>query len=112
VRCADHLTTLWLLSDPALLDRLAARELAPLSELTGSRRARLIDTLRVWLTTRGTADHVGDILGVHAQTVRYRLRNLDTHFGDRLTDPEHRFATEAALRARHLQGHRHRPEDA
>ncbi|MGW6747397.1 PucR family transcriptional regulator [Streptomyces sp. NPDC055006] len=112
VRCADHLTTLWLLSDPALLDRLAARELAPLSRLTGSRRARLIDTLRVWLTTRGTADHVGDILGVHAQTVRYRLRNLDAHFGDRLTDPEHRFATEAALRARHLQGHRHQSEDA
>ncbi|MFF2507032.1 helix-turn-helix domain-containing protein [Streptomyces sp. NPDC058067] len=112
VRCADHLTTLWLLSDPALLDRLAALELAPLSGLTGNRRARLLDTLRVWLTTRGTAEHVGDILGVHAQTVRYRLRNLDAHFGDRLTDPERRFATEAALRARHLQGHRHPSDDA
>ncbi|WP_329276246.1 helix-turn-helix domain-containing protein [Streptomyces sp. NBC_00691] len=102
VHCEDHLTTLWLLSDPALVTQLAQRELAPLDELSGTRRDRLIETLRVHVSTRAPAEQVGEMLGVHAQTVRYRLRNLDSHFGDRLVDPDHRFALEAALRALHL----------
>ncbi|GHG08710.1 helix-turn-helix domain-containing protein [Streptomyces zaomyceticus] len=106
VRCEDHLTTLWLLSDTALVAQLAQRELAPLDELSGTRRDRLIETLRVHISTRAPAEQVGEMLGVHAQTVRYRLRNLDSHFGDRLLDPDHRFALEAALRALHLGGKR------
>ncbi|WP_055602390.1 helix-turn-helix domain-containing protein [Streptomyces aureus] len=106
VHCEDHLTTLWLLSDPALVAQLAQRELAPLDELSGTRRERLIETLRVHISTRAPAEQVGEMLGVHAQTVRYRLRNLDSHFGDRLLDPDHRFALEAALRALHLGGKR------
>ncbi|SDC14585.1 helix-turn-helix domain-containing protein [Streptomyces prasinopilosus] len=104
VHCADHLTTLWLLSDPALVDHLAARELAPLDGLSPSRRDRLVETLRVHVSTRAPAEQVGEMLGVHAQTVRYRLRNLDGHLGDSLSDPDHRFALEAALRALHLRG--------
>ncbi|MEU2655634.1 helix-turn-helix domain-containing protein [Streptomyces sp. NPDC007325] len=107
VRCEDHLTTLWLLSDPALTDQLARRELAPLDGLSGTRRERLIETLRVHVSTRAPAEQVGELLGVHAQTVRYRLRNLDNHFGDRLLDPERRFALEAALRSLHLHGRAH-----
>ncbi|MFH8581450.1 helix-turn-helix domain-containing protein [Streptomyces zaomyceticus] len=106
VHCEDHLTTLWLLSDTALVAQLAQRELAPLDELSGTRRDRLIETLRVHVSTRAPAEQVGEMLGVHAQTVRYRLRNLDSHFGDRLLDPDHRFALEAALRALHLGGKR------
>jgi DNA-binding PucR family transcriptional regulator len=102
IDCADHLVTLWLLADPALVKEIATRELAPLDKSSGARRARLVETLHAWLTTRGTADQVGEVLGVHAQTVRYRLRNLDAHFGDRLEDPTHRFAMEAALRALRL----------
>ncbi|WP_394434597.1 helix-turn-helix domain-containing protein [Streptomyces sp. SGAir0957] len=102
--CADHLVTLWLLSDPALVAEIARRELAPLDKSSGTRRARLMETLHAWLTTRGTADHVGEALGVHAQTVRYRLRNLEAHFGDQLESPERRFAMEAALRALQLHG--------
>ncbi|MFF5155906.1 helix-turn-helix domain-containing protein [Streptomyces sp. NPDC000348] len=105
VRCEDHLITLWLLSDPALVDHLAARELAPLDGLPASRRHRLVETLRVHVSTRAPAEQVGEILGVHAQTVRYRLRNLDAHLGDRLTDPDHRFALEVALRSLHLRDH-------
>ncbi|MFE9044514.1 helix-turn-helix domain-containing protein [Streptomyces sp. NPDC007818] len=107
VRCEDHLTTLWLLSDPALTDQLARRELAPLDGLSGTRRERLIETLRVHVSTRAPAEQVGELLGVHAQTVRYRLRNLDNHFGDRLLDPDRRFALEAALRSLHLHGRAH-----
>ncbi|MEU9098488.1 helix-turn-helix domain-containing protein [Streptomyces sp. NPDC048361] len=106
--CEDHLVTLWLRSDPALLEHLGRRELAPLDALTPGRRDRLIETLRTWLATRGTAAHMGEILAVHPQTVRYRMRTLESIFGDRLTDPEHRFATELVLRARDL-GHRDRP---
>ncbi|MET8226887.1 helix-turn-helix domain-containing protein [Streptomyces sp. NPDC005301] len=103
VRCEDHLTTLWLLSDPPLVCQVAARELAPLAGLPASRRERLVETLRVHISTRAPADQVGDMLGVHAQTVRYRLRSLDARLGERLTDPDHRFALEAALRSLHLQ---------
>lgn len=103
VLCDDHLVTLWLLSDPALLDQLTERELAPVSTLTPTRRDRLIETLRIWLDTRGTAAQMGELLDVHPQTVRYRLRSLESIFGGRLTDPESRFATEIVLRAGHLR---------
>ncbi|MEU9603463.1 helix-turn-helix domain-containing protein [Streptomyces sp. NPDC048057] len=103
VLAEDHLVRLWLLSDPGLLDHLAARELAPLAALTPSRRDRLVDTLRTWLDTRGTAAQMGELLAVHPQTVRYRLRNLESIIGDRLVDAERRFAIEVVLRARDLR---------
>ncbi|MFI2412028.1 helix-turn-helix domain-containing protein [Streptomyces sp. NPDC018947] len=102
VRCEDHLVTLWLLTDPSLMNHLAARELAALDALPAGRRDRLVETLRVHVSTRAPAEQVGEMLGVHAQTVRYRLRNLDALLGDRLTDPDRRFALEASLRALHL----------
>ncbi|MEU0368749.1 helix-turn-helix domain-containing protein [Streptomyces sp. NPDC006283] len=107
--CADHMLSLWLLADPALLDRIAERELAPLAGLTPTRRSRLIETLRIWLDTRGTAAQMGELLEVHPQTVRYRLRNLESIFGARLKDPEGRFATEGVLRALHLRERRDGP---
>ncbi|MEU6018660.1 helix-turn-helix domain-containing protein [Streptomyces sp. NPDC047515] len=103
VRCEDHLITLWLLSDTALLDQLARRELAPIAGISTNRRERLIETLRVWLETRGTAAHMGELLDVHPQTVRYRIRNLETIFGAQLVDSESRFSTEAVLRALQLR---------
>ncbi len=96
---ADHLVPLWLLSDPGLLDQLAQRELSPLAQLTPSRRDRLVDTLRIWLDTRGTAAQMGELLDVHPQTVRYRLRSLESILGDQLVDAERRFAIEVVLRA-------------
>lgn len=103
ILCEDHLITLWLLSDPVLLDQLAQRELAPVADISATRRERLIETLRIWLDTRGTAAHMGELLDVHPQTVRYRMRNLESIFGQQLTDPESRFSTEAVLRALQLQ---------
>ncbi|MFI9628499.1 helix-turn-helix domain-containing protein [Streptomyces sp. NPDC052042] len=103
ILCEDHLTTLWLLSDPALLGQLARRELAPLAGISANRRERLTETLRIWLDTRGTAAQMGELLDVHPQTVRYRMRNLESIFGRQLVDPEARFSTEAVLRALRLQ---------
>lgn len=45
---------------------------------------------------------MAELLGVHPQTVRYRIRTLERAFGDQLTDGESRFAIEVALRATHL----------
>ncbi|MFE3944034.1 helix-turn-helix domain-containing protein [Streptomyces sp. NPDC059118] len=103
VLCENHLITLWLLSDPALVDQLAQRELAPISGISATRRERLVETLRIWLDTRGTAAHMGELLDVHPQTVRYRMRNLESIFGEQLTDPKSRFSTEAVLRALQLR---------
>ncbi|WP_405683097.1 helix-turn-helix domain-containing protein [Streptomyces sp. NBC_00057] len=103
ILCEDHLITLWLLSDPALLDQLARRELAPIAGISANRRERLIETLRIWLNTRGTAAQMGELLDVHPQTVRYRMRNLESIFGEQLVDPESRFSTEAVLRAMQLR---------
>ncbi|MGW2473069.1 PucR family transcriptional regulator [Streptomyces sp. NPDC001665] len=103
ILCDDHLITLWLLSDPVLLDQLARRELAPMANISANRRERLIETLRIWLDTRGTAAQMGELLDVHPQTVRYRMRNLESIFGDQLVDPEARFSTETVLRAMQLR---------
>ncbi len=100
--CEDHLVQLWLLGDRALARQIAQRRLAPLAGLTPARRARLLDTLRIWLTTRATAGEMAEQLGVHPQTVRYRIRALERAFGDQLADADTRFATEVALRALHL----------
>ena len=97
--CEDRPITLWLLSGPALLDR---RELTPIAEISITRRGRLIETPRIWIDTRGTAARTGELLDVHQQTVRYRMRNLETIFGEQLVDPESRFSTGAVLRAMQL----------
>jgi PucR-like helix-turn-helix protein len=97
--CEDHLVTLWLLADRALLEQIARRRLAFLGQLTERQRERLTETLRAWLRTRGPATRMSEDLGVHVQTVRYRMRKLDQYIGDELSDPDVRFTTEAVLRA-------------
>ncbi|SEL13529.1 helix-turn-helix domain-containing protein [Streptacidiphilus jiangxiensis] len=42
-------------------------------------------------------------LGVHPQTVRYRMRTLERLFGSRLENGEERLGIEVALRAARLQ---------
>jgi hypothetical protein len=96
--CADHLLTLWLFSDTVLADRLADTALGPLATLPATARGRLSQTLLAWLKTRGNAVAMGDLLGLHPQTVRNRMRQLESLFGDRLTDPDDRFEMELALR--------------
>lgn len=101
--CEDHLITLWLLSDQALIDRLACRHLGDMTKFSPRQRDRLLDTLRAWLVSRGTAAGIAKELNIHPQTVRYRMRRLEDILGDRLTDPDARFAIEAVLRAKWLR---------
>ncbi|WHT21768.1 helix-turn-helix domain-containing protein [Crossiella sp. CA-258035] len=101
--CADHLATLWLLHEQFLLDELARRVLAPLAELTPRQRERLTETLLAWLETRSGAPEVAARLGIHPQTVRYRMHQLENLFGEALTDPAARFELELVLRAARLR---------
>jgi hypothetical protein len=72
--------------------------LAPLAEETPASRARLEATLLQWLRHRGAQGAIAAELGVHPQTVRYRMARLRELMGEVLEDPEQRFALEMALR--------------
>ncbi|MFI0350860.1 helix-turn-helix domain-containing protein [Actinomadura sp. 9N407] len=102
-RCDDHLVTVLLTSDASMTRYLAGRHLAPLRDLSPATRQRAIDTLREWVTSRGSAVEVADRLGVHPQTVRYRLRQMEDLVGEQLKDPTSRFVLELTLRAAYLQ---------
>jgi hypothetical protein len=95
----DHLATLVLHRDPTLAGELAACELEPLLALPAGPQGKLLATLRAWLDHRGRVEEVAHHLGVHPQTVRYRLAQLRDLFGARLEDPEGRLALSLALRA-------------
>jgi hypothetical protein len=102
VHCTDHLLTLWLLGDEFVMRQLNDHSLAPLCDLTVKQRARLAETLLLWLQLRGSAPELADKLGVHPQTIRYRMNQLEHILGDRLRDPDERLSLEIALRAENL----------
>ena len=102
VRCVDHLSTLWLLTDEFLVEQLIRKRLAPLAPLTDKQHKRLGETLLAWLETRGGAPEIAARLRVHPQTVRYRMRQVESLFGDQLRCPDARFELEVALRAASL----------
>jgi len=98
-RAEEHLPALVIAADPALGAELAQQRLAPLQTLADGPRARLTETLRAWLDRPGQVQAVAAELGVHPQTVRYRVKQLRELFGDGLEDPEARFELGLALRA-------------
>lgn len=98
IRCEDHLVEMWLLSDPKLARQIARRQMSVLEQIPPHERAWLIDTFEPWLERRGTAAEIAAMLGVHVQTVRYRIRQLKEIFGDRIDDPDQRLAFELTLR--------------
>jgi hypothetical protein len=95
----DHLPALLLAAEPALASDLARTRLAPFDGLAAGPRERLEATLRAWLDRPGQVQAMAEQLGVHPQTVRYRLKQLRELFGDRLEDPDARFELSLALRA-------------
>jgi DNA-binding PucR family transcriptional regulator len=87
-------------AEPALVAELAAERLAPLAGETPNSRARLERTLLAWLRHAGTVAAAAEELGVHPQTVRYRLGRLRELLGDALDQPDARFELELVLRVR------------
>ena len=99
IRCEEHLSTVLVHSDDRLLATLRERLLAPLHGLTVKQRERMLETLRAWLDTQASVPDMAGQLGVHPQTVRYRMRQLELSLGDLLHDPRQRFELELVLRA-------------
>ncbi len=84
---------------PEIVAALREQLLAPMQGLTPASRARLEATLLQWLRHRGAQGAIAAELGVHPQTVRYRMARVRDLMGDGvLEDPEQRFALEMALR--------------
>lgn len=95
----EHRVDLLLRADRTLVGEIASDRLAPLAAETPVSRRRLEATLLAWLRHGTSVPAAADELGVHAQTVRYRMGRLRELLGDALDDPDARFELEAALRA-------------
>jgi PucR family transcriptional regulator, purine catabolism regulatory protein len=77
--------------------RLARAMLEPLLEGRPDVRRERLETLRAVLE-RGGVNEAAAALGVHRNTIAYRLRRIEALTGWRLTDPELRLPLAAALR--------------
>jgi hypothetical protein len=93
----DHLDAIIVHRDRGLLDALRAEQLRPLEAAAPGSRAALRETLRSWLVHMGNRRAVSEELGVHPQTVRYRLGRLQELFGPALEDPATRLRLLLAL---------------
>jgi PucR C-terminal helix-turn-helix domain len=98
IASSDHLPTLILHRDPALLSDLAHARLGALLGETEPSRVRLVETLRAWVDHPGKPTEVARAVHVHPQTARYRLRRLRELLGE-IDDPNARFELSLALRA-------------
>ncbi|MDF5752669.1 PucR family transcriptional regulator [Spongiactinospora sp. TRM90649] len=72
---------------------------APLRESRPHDAADLLATLRVWLRHNGHWDRTADDLGVHRNTVRHRIGQVEGALGCRLADADTRMELYLALRA-------------
>jgi hypothetical protein len=95
----ENLAALLVNSDTNLVDRLRQRLFGVLDDLTEKQRERMLETLRAWLDTQGSVPDIAERLKVHPQTVRYRMRQLQVTFGEKLQDADARFEMELVLRA-------------
>ncbi|WP_418960685.1 helix-turn-helix domain-containing protein [Streptomyces tritici] len=103
LRVDEELAELQLLRGAPVGRLLGRRVLAAFAGLPSGRAVRLAETLDALLMSWGrTAPEVARALGIHPQTARRRLRQLDELFGDRLADPRFRFEALLALRTRAL----------
>ena len=97
-RAEEHLAAIAMVLAREPLRELAGLRLAPLQQLTPNSRARMTATLRAYLEQRGNTAAMADVLDLHPQTVRYRMRQLHGLFGEALDDADARFELEAAVR--------------
>ncbi|HEY2333534.1 MAG TPA: helix-turn-helix domain-containing protein [Solirubrobacterales bacterium] len=98
VRAEDRLADLLLFEGSAVVERIAARRLAPFDSLTERARERMRETALAYVRHRGNSVAMAAALHVHPQTARYRVTRLRELLGDQLDDPDARFELELALR--------------
>ena len=85
----QFLSQIVLSADPEALADLRASVLSPLQDLRPAVRDKLVETLCAWLQFHGRRADIAAALYLHPQTVRYRVAQLRTFYGDKLTDPRH-----------------------
>jgi hypothetical protein len=105
IRCEEHLQTLWLMADLPLAELIVQRELTALEGVPEAQLDKLTDTLFLWLSAGWTAVKLGCELGVHPQTIRYRILQFRELFGERLDHPMGRFDLVLALRLKQIREH-------
>ena len=88
VRTDERLGELALVQGRPAVERIAARRLAPLDELTPKARERMESTALAYISHRGNAAAMARALHVHPQTARYRLARLRELLGEQLDDAE------------------------
>jgi hypothetical protein len=94
---SDHLDAIIVHRDRRLLEALREDQLRPLEAAPAASRDALRQTLRSWLVHMGNRRAVAEELGVHPQTVRYRLTRVQELFGPVLDDPARRLRLLLAL---------------
>lgn len=101
VRADDNLHELALLAiEPRLATDFLAARLAPLDALGDRKGARIGETVRVWLSRQGHYEPTAAALGIHPQTVRYRINQAREAFGTDFDDPARRDEIRLALQLR------------
>jgi len=71
--------------------------LGPLLEHDRRSRARLLETLRVFLEANQNHAEAARVLGIHYNSLRYRLKRIRQLIGDIFEEPQRRLAVEVAL---------------
>jgi hypothetical protein len=74
-------------SDPDVMRHIRDTVLRGLDAMPEDERAVLLDTLETWLDTGGSSDAAAAALFCHPNTIRHRLRRLETATGRRLRSP-------------------------
>jgi DNA-binding PucR family transcriptional regulator len=77
---------------PDLMERISDNVLGALNDLPEHDRDVLLDTVEAWLDHGGSIDQIAHHMFCHPNTVRQRLRRLETHTGRSVNNP--RDATE------------------
>lgn len=100
ITAADHIPDVMLDQSPELASLLVDRKLRPLVRSAGVHtRDKLAATFLICIESNFNATEAAARMHVHAQTVRYRIRQLEALFGDDLHDPAQRLEFHLALRA-------------
>jgi PucR family transcriptional regulator, purine catabolism regulatory protein len=90
---------LW--GDP-VVERFRTALLGPLEEYDRRRGSRLIETLEAYLSLGGALTEAADQIGIHRNTLSYRLQRIGELTGRDLGSPQDRLLLQIALASRYL----------
>ncbi len=89
---------------PSVLSGFVDEVLGPLLRYSESRETPLLETLEALVSARWVRRAAARALGIHINSMSYRVERIETLTGMSLDDPETRVAVAIALRARAMLG--------